>query len=159
MPYPYDPPEPPQVPQAVGAFPLTAEDLDGSQLIVVIIAGAPAAVTTLADLATFISPQTTSVGVNLKALGTTQATAFQIVDNTSIFTNVAPGTGAVLPDFDADFTGLFGDVVVANGQSNMLLYPYGTGTLNGGTAGAAIIVPQGSVARIYVDAPGEIFVR
>jgi hypothetical protein len=93
------------------------------------------------------------------ATGTNQATAYPIVSTVTIFTTVAPGTGAVLPPFLAGQTGFFGEILVGNGQSALLLYPNGAASLNGLSAGVPVAIPPGSLARIFVSSPTEIWVR
>ena len=98
--YPYDPPEYPQVPQAIGATILTATELDFADLLVIINAGAPAAVTTLQYLADFLTGGGLVFGASgLTATGTTQATAFPIEAINNQFSNVPPNSGMLLPPY------------------------------------------------------------
>ena len=93
----------------------------------------------------------TSTGIN-------QETAYQIYANDTLFTDVPVGTGAVLPNFPVVAVGRWGSVINA-GANILLLYPYGTGTINGMGAGDALVIPPGSEGIVFINAPGEFFVR
>ena len=90
--------------------------------------------------------------------GTNQETAYQIFANDTLFTGVPAGTGAVLPNFPAYAVGRWGSVINA-GENNLLLYPYGTGSINGMGAGDPLVIPFGSAGIVFINAPGEFYVR
>lgn len=96
--------------------------------------------------------------LDVTATGSTQLDAYPISANYTIFTTVPAGAGAVLPNFNAQVLGFWGEVVNA-GAHNLLLYPFGTMTINGSGAGAAIVIPAGTSGRIFINKPGQIFVR
>ena len=138
----------------------------GSELVRLIPQGQPPGVAaTNADYFALVSsiaalvPFGLTTETNAVATGTNQMTAKQISKNITIFTNVGAGTGAVLPNFASNFVGFFGWVVVKNGQSNMDLYPYGSGSINAGAPGAPVVVPAGTSGLIFVNGPGDIYIR
>ena len=89
--------------------------------------------------------------------GTDQETAYPIFANDTLFTTVPPGTGAVLPNFPTVAQGRWGSVI-NKGANNLLLYPYGIGTINGLGPGDPIVIPSGTDGTIWINAPGEFFV-
>lgn len=80
----------------------------------------------------------------LTATGANIGTAVALTNTVSAFATVAASTGATLPDLA---TGT--KVTVLNGGANALsLYPINaSGTINGGSAGAAISVAAGGIAQ------------
>lgn len=83
-----------------------------------------------------------SVAVGLTAAGTDLATAFQMTAFTNVFATVGASSGAKLPpDTPIGETILYQN----NGSSIMNLFPpSSTGTINGGTGGAAVTVAVGA---------------
>ena len=100
-----------------------------------------------------------SVDDSLTATGTTQGTAYPLTKTVSIFTTVGSGTGALLPQFSSNQVGFFGCIVVANGQSNLLLYPYSGAKINSLSANAPIAIPAGTMAWVFVSSTTQVWVR
>jgi len=77
----------------------------------------------------------------LTATGSNQAGALALTSTMSIFSTVAASTGCVLPN--AEGKGEF--IVINNGANALSVYPNGTQTINGGSAGAAVSIPAGKM--------------
>jgi hypothetical protein len=84
---------------------------------------------------TISSGPTKSVSAGLTATGTNLATALQLTSLINVLSTVGSGTGVKLPDVPI---GQF--VLIQNNGANTLnVFPIdASGTLNGGTAGAAV---------------------
>jgi hypothetical protein len=88
----------------------------------------------------------------LTAAGSTQGTALAIVNDFSVFTTVAAGTGGILPAQNgASMTALAGDIYIAvNGGANALLvYPPVGGNFITVAVNTAVSVPAGKTADFY----------
>jgi predicted enzyme related to lactoylglutathione lyase len=95
----------------------------------------------LSGLATQAIMGTTLLGQT--ATGTNQATAFFLSDDTTVFTTVGSGTGALLP------SGVANDSywVYNNGANALAVYPPVGGAVNYGTVNAAFSVDAGEFAE------------
>jgi hypothetical protein len=81
------------------------------------------------------------MAVGLVAAGTTQATAFALTNDISVFGTVAASSGAILPLFGSAYCTVF------NGGANALaVYPPVGGTINAAAANAAFSVGAGKSA-------------
>ena len=82
----------------------------------------------------------TSIEVGITATGSNQAGAYVLTKQINKVSTAAASTGVLLP------TGTVGmRVTIANAGANTLsVYPAGTGTINGGSAGAAVTLASGS---------------
>lgn len=80
----------------------------------------------------------------LTATGTTQATAFLLSSDLSVFATVASGTGCRLRDGGENdqYT------IVNDGANALLIYPPLGGTINGGAVNASISLAAGSATQI-----------
>ena len=88
-----------------------------------------------------------SGATGLSAAGTTQGTATAISKTNSVFTTVASGAGATLPNL-APVNGAFAEFTVVNAGANaLLLYPASGNTINALAANAALSVAAGTIAR------------
>lgn len=89
-------------------------------------------------------------GTGLTALGSTQATAYAINQDITVFGTVALSTGARLPA-----SGVAGDdVVVANHGANALtLYPPVGASIGTASANAGLSIPAGKTATCYFVSP------
>lgn len=96
--------------------------------------------------------------LSVTATGTVQGTAYAITKTVTIVTTVGAGTGVVLGPFPSNAKGL-AHVIVHAGANNMKVYPAGTGTINGGSPGAAVIMPPGTMALIFLNSPTQMFLR
>ncbi|HTI82973.1 MAG TPA: hypothetical protein VL614_21165 [Acetobacteraceae bacterium] len=116
--------------------------------------------TTLAKLMGSAVPaaqaQATTAGVPLlsqTAAGTTQANAYAIVSDFTVFGTVASGSGARLPPANAaSLTAQQGDIyVVVNGQATnaLLVYPPVGGNFAAVAVNTAVSVPAGKTADFY----------
>jgi hypothetical protein len=112
--------------------------------------------------------------VGLTAAGTTQATALLLPRDFNVFTTVAAGSGCILP-YGEDQTvssqsvapagttvasvGTLevGDTitVVNRGANALLVYPQGTGTIQGGSAGAGFSIAVNKLADIRYVGSGN----
>jgi hypothetical protein len=99
-----------------------------------------------------------TTATSLEATGDSQATAYPITTLISIFTEGDEGTGALLPAYPVDAQG-FAGIVIAAGPNNLVLYPSGTATINGGAGAAPVLIPTGTLAWIFLNSPTEILVR
>lgn len=77
-----------------------------------------------------------TVLTGLTAAGSTQATALAIKASTSVFSTTAASTGAVLPVASIGDTA----TIFNGGASTLAVYPPLGGTINGGSANAAVTV-------------------
>jgi hypothetical protein len=114
--------------------------------------------TTLAELmgsgVPAMQAQNTTLGVPLTgqtAAGTTQANAYAIVSDFTVFSTVASGTGARLPVANAvSMVGSAGDIyIVVNAQATnaLLVYPPTGGSFVAAAASASI--PAGKTGDFY----------
>jgi len=87
---------------------------------------------------------TPTASTGLTAAGSTQATALALTAEFNQFSTVAASTGATLPAGSEP-----GDeiLVINNGANALAVYPTGTGTINTGSASAALSVAAGKAAR------------
>lgn len=87
------------------------------------------------------------------AAGTTQANAYAIVSDLTVFSTVASGSGARLPAANAaSLTAQAGDIyVVVNGQATnaLLVYPPVGGNFSAVAVNTAVSVPAGKTADFY----------
>lgn len=152
--YPYDSPEPPQVPQATGAIVLTTAQLQEADFVIIINAGGGSTVTTLAALVDYFGAV---AQVGLVATGNSQDTAIELTGSPSVFEVVAAGTGAIIP-FGAD-AGTLWDVWNA-GDNNLLVYPpSGSQIQNFGVNVPAAIVPGGRSTLVVGSTLTQIYAR
>lgn len=116
--------------------------------------------TTLAKLMGSAVPatqaQNTTAGVPLTAqtaAGTTQANAYAITSDFTVFSTVASGSGARLPAASApSLAAQAGDIyVVVNGQATnaLLVYPPVGGNFSAVAVNTAVSVPAGRTADFY----------
>lgn len=98
-------------------------------------AGVPALQAGLLDANTVSSEPTRSVSTALTAAGTTISDALALVSLVNVVSTTAAATGVKLPDVSIGST-----VFVQNNGANALnVFPHSSsGTLNGGSAGAAV---------------------
>lgn len=98
-------------------------------------AGVPALQAGLLDANTVSSEPTRSVSTGLTAAGTTISDALALVSLVNVVSTAAAATGVKLPDVSIGST-----VFVQNNGANALnVFPHSSsGTLNGGSAGAAV---------------------
>lgn len=98
-------------------------------------AGVPALQAGLLDANTVSSEPTRSVSTALTAAGTTISDALALVSLVNVVSTTAASTGVKLPDVSIGST-----VFVQNNGANALnVFPHSSsGTLNGGSAGAAV---------------------
>jgi hypothetical protein len=112
--------------------------------------------TPLCDAYTTLYPMDTRVVLTAQAAtGTNAATALPITAQVTVFSTVAAGTGAVLPDISATAGGAVGiggeKVVMNRGANNLLLYPNTGAAIESGAANAPITVAPGGTARLTPD--------
>lgn len=100
--------------------------------------------------------QNTTAGTPLTgqtAAGTTQANAYAITSDFTVFSTVASGSGARLPAASApSLTAQAGDIyVVVNGQATnaLLVYPPVGGNFSAVAVNTAVSVPAGKTADFY----------
>lgn len=90
---------------------------------------------------------------NLTATGSTQVTAFQMSADTSVFTTVAAGTGALLTPAAIVTPG--DEMQVANlGANALLVYPPLGGNINGGATNVGFSIPVGKTAALTARVGG-----
>jgi hypothetical protein len=108
-----------------------------SKLTDLIGLGVPAIVATNLDADTVSSEPTRTVSTGLTATGTVIGDALALVSLVNVLSTVAASTGAKLPDASVGST-----VFVQNNGANALnLFPHSSsGTINGGSAGAAVTI-------------------
>ncbi len=98
-------------------------------------AGVPALQAVLLDANTVSSEPTRSVSTALTATGTVIGDALALVSLVNVISTAAASTGVKLPDVSIGST-VF---VQNNGASALNVFPHSSsGTLNGGSAGAAV---------------------
>ncbi len=87
----------------------------------------------------------TSIEVGISAAGTNQATAYALTKQINKLSTVSAGQGVVLP------TGTVGmRITIANGAATTVnVYPAGSGTINGGSGGAAVTL-AGTTTKDYI---------
>lgn len=96
------------------------------------------------------------VSNSLTATGTTISDALALVAAYNVLTTVASGTGSTLPNVEV---GQKVDIVNA-GANALALYPHsGSGTLNGGSAGASVSIAAGAKAEAVRDTSTNWIVR
>lgn len=135
-------------PQSVGAIVLDAAELASGFLVVVVNDGPELTITTLGALAQFFGAGAAVTG--LTATGSTRATALSLPGAICVFTDVPPGTGAVIPADAA--VGSVWDVW-NRGANNLLLYPLAAAAIENLAAnGAATIIPGGRTTFIVESA-------
>ncbi|MDE3022999.1 MAG: hypothetical protein KGI54_14265 [Pseudomonadota bacterium] len=95
-----------------------------------------------------------SVGTGLTAAGTTQGTAYAITTQSSVFTNVASGTGAMLPSVKP------GTImpVLNRGANALTLYPFTGQSFETLAANAPISIPPGSSNQIIYAGGTQCYV-
>lgn len=98
---------------------------------------------TLVEQDTIYAADTLSVATGLTATGSSISDAYDLTKLVSIFTTTAASTGCQLPDVDVGVM-----VFVQNNGANALnVYPHSSsGTINGGSAGAAVTSAAGAGA-------------
>lgn len=139
-------------PQSVGWIILDA--LTADMLIGLVNDGPEGTGTTLGILAAFLSsgPAETS----LQATGTNHATALQLPGQVCIFTNVAAGTGAAIPDTAP--IGSRWDVWNA-GTHDLTLWPMDGTQIEAFGIGNPATVPVGGRATFAVNSATQVYVR
>ena len=103
--------------------------------------------TGLAGTTTFTIDQTPAI---ISAAGTVQGDATLIAALVNIVTTVASGAGVILP---ASST-LFNRRITNWGANSLKIYPNSGGTINGGSANAAVTIASGGVSVLLVTADG-----
>lgn len=95
-----------------------------------------------------------SISTGLTAAGTTQATALPLTSAHNIVGTTAVGTGVIL----ASNLGITDKVYVKNeGANALLVYPPSGGTINGGSANAAVSVAAAAGAWLLTVDEGLTF--
>lgn len=103
---------------------------------------------------TCVTPGDVSTG--LTATGTTISDALDLTAVLNQLSTVPANTGAQL--WDAPVNARI--EVINNGVSNLNLYPHsGSGTINGGAGGAAVVIVANEIALCYRDTSTNWFVR
>ena len=99
--------------------------------------GTPTSTASVMGTETIGSATQKSVSTGLTATGTVIGDALQLVSLVNVVSTAAASTGVKLPDVDIGV-----DVIVQNNGANALnlFPPSATGTLNGGSAGAAVTI-------------------
>lgn len=83
--------------------------------------------------------------VTVSAAGSTQAGATQLTGNFANVTVATSNQGVILPSGQ----GQAPTALVNTSGQTIKVYPFGTETINGGSAGAAVSVPNGKAAVFY----------
>lgn len=130
------------------------DSLTGDMLISVVNDGPEATGTTLATLASYLS--TGPMSVDLTATGNSRATALLLPSQGCIFTTVAAGTGAVIPD-DATI-GSRWDVWNA-GANDMYVWPMTGAQINGFGIGNPATVVAGSRTTFALNSATQVYAR
>jgi hypothetical protein len=104
------------------------------------------------DSSGYLYAQILPIYTTLTAVGITQATAFQLLNNCSHeFTTVATGAGAVLPPPNLPWQN---DITVANNSAvAMLVYPPVGGSINAGTENASFSLVAGGSVTFWASSP------
>lgn len=99
--------------------------------------GTPAPLASVIAFSTIGAPSVSTVSTGLTATGTVIGDALALVSIVNIVSTTALSTGVKLPDVD-----IGAEVVIQNNGANPLnlFPPTSAGTLNGGSAGAAVTI-------------------
>lgn len=96
------------------------------------------------------------------ATGNNQAGAYLIKAQLTVVTSAplvsALPSGVVLFPM-AVGTVLWGYVINADPSNLLKIYPSGTGTINGGSASAAAVIPSGTIGNWFANASNTVFLR